>query len=96
MKSWYFGSLSQFPFGYDCLFMGFSFLTTNRQKKKKRRKGRSTRQIEKIEENEAVSDKKKLQRGGFALALAIIKMVVLEGLPLRCRRGCRMKKGVSF
>jgi hypothetical protein len=49
-----------------------------------------------MEENEAVSDKKKLQRGGFALALAIIKMVVLEGLPLRCRRGCRMKKGVSF
>ncbi|KAL9357239.1 hypothetical protein Peur_050492 [Populus x canadensis] len=64
-----------------------------RSRRKKRRKGRSTRQIEKMEENEAVSDKKKLQRGGFALALAIIKMVVLEGLPLRCRRGCRMKKG---
>ncbi|KAJ6919731.1 hypothetical protein NC651_013626 [Populus alba x Populus x berolinensis] len=67
-----------------------------RSRRKKRRKGRSTRQIEKIEENEVVSDKKKLQKGGFALALVIIKMVVLEVLPLRCRTGCQTKKGVSF
>ncbi|KAJ6928259.1 hypothetical protein NC652_012370 [Populus alba x Populus x berolinensis] len=76
--------------------MGFSFLTANRQKKKKKEKEGAPDIEKKLKRTRLYQTRKSYSEERFALALVIIKMVVLEVLPLRCRIGCQMKKGVSF